>query len=253
MKITDFYNLLDKEYPFELSKKLCDDKNFYDNSGILVETNEEITGAVFCLDLTKSAVDFAKEKGCNLIVTHHPVIYSPIKKIDGALLYAIQNEMGIISAHLNLDVAKRGIDYYFAKGLGAKDCKILTELGSKCGYGRIFEVDKTFSEIIEKAETEFATKVIAYGDKDKIIKKVASFCGAGFEEGFSSIKADLICSSDEKHHIILELVESGKCVLCFTHYATENYGFMKLYEDFLENKAIKNKMNLYYFCNEKMF
>ncbi len=252
MKITEFYNLLDKEYPFELSKKLCEKEGLYDNSGILVSIDEEITGALFCLDLTFSAVDFAKEKGCNLIVTHHPVIYSPIKSVSGVLLYAIQSGVGVISMHLNADVAKYGVDYYFAKGLGAKNAKILTDLGSKCGYGRVFETNQTLGEIANFAEKEFQTKVITYGNFDKKIKSVASFCGAGFEEGMASVEADLICSADPKHHIILELLESGKCVICFTHYATENYGFMKLYADFLENKAIKNKLNLYYFCDERL-
>ena len=84
-------------------------------------------------------------------------------------------------------------------------------------------------------EKEFSTKrIVSYGEKDRKIQRVASFCGAGVDE--SSIiwaakeGADAIVSADFKHHLISMAVEMGLSVIALTHYASENYGFEKFYQ-----------------------
>lgn len=69
-------------------------------------------------------------------------------------------------------------------------------------------------------------KLVVYGDPDRRIEKVASFCGAGGDEAAEhKDAADVFVTSDAPHHVIREIVENGKALLLLPHYAAENYGF----------------------------
>lgn len=245
MKLQEIYNILCEIAPMSLSDEFCKVFNAYDNSGIIAETDGEITTAVFALDLTKRSAEFAKAAGAELIVTHHPAIYYPVKKVDGALLEAVRAGMGIISMHLNFDSAERGIDYYLAKAIGAKNCAVLRTLGSG-GYGRLFELGLPLGEIYSRIENELSTKKSRlYGDRERVIKTAASFCGAGFDAELSK-NADLIVSSDIRHHELKWALDEGKAVIDVTHYASENYGLNAIYRDLLNDERLKNLKLLYF-------
>ena len=80
MKLCEFYKIANELAPKTLSDEYCEKYDAYDNSGVLIDVGEEITGVLFSLDLTFAAIEEAIEKKANLIVTHHPAIYG---KIDG--------------------------------------------------------------------------------------------------------------------------------------------------------------------------
>lgn len=249
MTITEFYDKIQKYAPIELSEKLCKKDGLYDNSGIIINAGEkEFTGAAFMLDLTLSGVEFADRNGCNLIVTHHPAIYSPIKSVDAnsAIGKCIALGITVASMHLNLDCACRGTDYYFAKGLGGDNQLIAEDFGKKTGYGRLFAIKKSkLGELKERYKAEFNTERLeVYGNAERDINKIASFCGAGLDDGAiaaaEDFGADLIVSADVKHHDLLAATEKGFAVMNFTHYASENYGMKKICETFAkENKDEK--------------
>lgn len=248
MKINEVFKILNEYAPIDLSNKFVEKINGYDNSGIIVDTTDDITGVIFTLDLTKNSVDLAIKNNCNLIFTHHPAIYGGVTNLknEDALLYAIKNNIAIISFHLNLDVCKNGIDYNLAKGLGAKKQEILISLGSDVGYGRTFIVDKTLEEIVETYKQEFSSnKVMVYGNLDEKVHKMATFCGAGLDESELDLASDsdLVLSADIKHHIILKALESGKKLIEVTHYSSEVYGFNKFYE------SVKDKLEIFSLIN----
>jgi putative NIF3 family GTP cyclohydrolase 1 type 2 len=81
VKLSEIYKLADEIAPKALSDEYCRVYGAYDNSGLLVEAGEEIQGILFSLDLTNAAIDEAIEKGCNLIITHHPAIYGKIGNV----------------------------------------------------------------------------------------------------------------------------------------------------------------------------
>ena len=252
MNCKEIFEKLCEYAPLKLSDDIVQLENGYDNSGVISGNIGEIENALVCLDLTKDSVDAALRNGCNLIVTHHPAIYKPIKNINenSPLAICMRNNVAVISMHLNLDCAEFGIDYYFARGLGGKNIRILEKLGDNVGYGRCFDLDeKTPEQIINDYKNIFDTdKVAFYGDKDKIIRSVASFCGAGLGE--NEIKAalscgvDMVASADIPHHILLSAIESGLTVLSCTHYATENYGMKKFAE--YADKTFKNLKILFF-------
>lgn len=246
MKLEEIYKILNDFAPVTLSDELCKVDNGYDNSGIMCSTDADINTVVFALDLSNKCVDFAKKINADLIVTHHPAIFTPIKKVDGALKNAINLGLGVISMHLNFDVCENGIDYHLAKTLGANNERLLIKLSSG-GYGRIFSVNKTLGEMDSEIRNAFSTdKVLCYGDKNKKIKKVASFCGAGLDDNNVNTDCDLLVSGDIKHHLILRALDSGKCVINLSHYACENYGLKRIYGDLLNNSPLKN-LKTYYF------
>lgn len=226
--------------PVALSDELCARYNHYDNSGVLVENEGEITGVLFSLDFTPAAAEEAVKRGCNLIVTHHPAIYHGQKRItpsndliSRALVTCIKNGIGVISMHLNFDSAEEGIDYFLMKGLGGTQAEIMDKL-SVGGYGRLYEIPEIkFSDFVKKIGKTFNTKrIFAYGDPTRRIKKVASFCGAGADESAGGFAieggADVIVSADFAHHMITGLYYNGVNVVQMTHYASEVYGFTRM-------------------------
>lgn len=249
MKLSEIYRVIEGLAPKAISDEYCKTYGAYDNSGLLVEADEEITGVLFSLDLTNAAIDEAIEKGCNLIHTHHPVIYGKIDHIctsdegllGGKLVRCLRHGISLVSTHLNLDMAKGGIDESLMEGIckttgaGMRSPTIMQPVGES-GYGRVYDVAPlTLDELTAGIKKEFSTERVAvYGDGKKTVARVASFCGAGGDERAVAFAkrngADVIVSADFKHHVITYAVETGLSVIALTHYASENYGFEKYYE-----------------------
>ena len=105
----------------------------YDNSGIQIgDVNQPATGALLCLDVTEEVVDEAIDAGFNLIISHHPLLFRPLKSITGknhierSLIKACKNDIIIYSAHTNLDNAVGGINFQLAELFGLEDVRILS-------------------------------------------------------------------------------------------------------------------------------
>ena len=241
-KVKDFLSKLEEIAPLVYSDMQVK-QGAYDNSGIIANNGSDVKSVLFSLDLSKSAIDKAIEIGADLIVTHHPAIYTPIASLtfDGEnknLIRAIGNNINVISMHLNLDVAPQGIDLQLAKALGGTDLSCLQGLGvsDDVGYGKAFNVkEQTLKEYVAYIKDKLNTqKVIAYGD-NKVIS-VASFCGGGASIAVQMLKdgilknVDTIISSDLSHHHIYAILESGKNAIIIPHYVAENYGFNKFFE-----------------------
>jgi len=104
----------------------------YDNSGLIVGNgNDETTGVLICLDCIEEIVDEAIATNCNMIVAHHPIVFSGIKKFNGknyierTVMKAIKNNIAIYAVHTNLDNVKNGVSFKIAEKIGLKNCKIL--------------------------------------------------------------------------------------------------------------------------------
>jgi dinuclear metal center YbgI/SA1388 family protein len=105
----------------------------YDNSGLLVgDPGQAITGVLFCLDSTEAIIDEALAKGCNLVVAHHPIIFSGLKRITGknyierTVMMAIRNDIAIYAIHTNLDNVQHGVNMKIAEKLGLSNLRVLS-------------------------------------------------------------------------------------------------------------------------------
>ena len=261
MKLSEIYKIADAIAPKALSDEMCQNYGWYDNSGILVNTDEEIDSILFSLDLTMAAVDEAIARGVKLIITHHPAIYGKISRIDyedsamlgTKLIKCIKNGISVIAMHLNLDAAADGIDESLMQGVllsaGEKDIEGVQLIAkqvalSNGAYGRVYDLSGvTLKTLAEGMKKTFATEKLAvYGEENKKVNRVASFCGSGADEGSVAFAvrngADVMISSDYKHHVLALALEVGLSVITLTHYASEEYGFKKYYEKIRQQVGI---------------
>ena len=247
MRVNEFYQIADALAPKALSDEYCTRYGAYDNSGVLIDTGDKITGILCSLDLSHGAIDKALQTGANLILTHHPAIYGKIADIKAdeylgeKIIKCVKNGVSVVAMHLNLDCANGGVDECLAQGVcrsagGAQPvCEIMHSL-STGGYGRAYDIESiALSQLVENIKKTFTTsRVLVYGNERKTVKRVASFCGSGADEqaiAFAvSQGADIVVSSDFKHHIIQLAIEKGLGVIALTHYASECYGFEKYYQ-----------------------
>ena len=241
MKLADVYAVIDGAYPKKLSDVYVKNFGAHDNSGVLIDTGDDITGMVFSLDLSGGAIAAAKARGANLIVTHHPAIFFPVSALNvqdasGArLVSCLRAGICVISMHLNLDFAPEGTDYHLAKGIGGQDVSDTYENIDGGAYGRVYDVRRqSFADFCAHVSKEFHTgRLLSYGAEGEI-SRAASFCGAGVDGGAIRFAkehgADVIVSSDVKHNYICDILESGMRLVVLTHYASENYGFKKIYQ-----------------------
>jgi dinuclear metal center YbgI/SA1388 family protein len=105
----------------------------FDNAGVQVgDVRQEASGALLCLDVTEAVVDEAIAKGCNLIISHHPLAFKPFKSLTGhtyierCLMKACKYDLVVYAAHTNLDNAQGGVNYRLAEMLGLRNVHILS-------------------------------------------------------------------------------------------------------------------------------
>ncbi len=264
MKSNELFLLAERFAPIRYSEEFCSRYGAYDNSGLLVDCGNDVKKAVFSLDLSCGAVEYAEKIGAGAIVTHHPAIYAKLSSLraddpsSGAVLAAARAGISVISMHLNLDAAEGGIDESLAEGIRKAAAKahgatadetekterkaetaekiMYTFSCGKGGYGRVYDVTETSAGRLKEAfDEEFSAKhTLLFGKENKAVRRAASFCGAGADEeaiGFAAENgADLIVSSDFKHHILKSATERGMAVIAPTHYASEAYGFYRFYQ-----------------------
>lgn len=255
--LKEFFSVLDEYAPLKFSQAMIE-RGCHDNSGILINCNDCVKNVTFSLDLSKYVVEQAIKNGSDTIVTHHPAIYQPIKdlSVDGAtapVLLSAMNGLNVISMHLNLDVAKTGIDYCLANAVGKNNVKILETIEDGIGYGREFVLDTTVSELSKALSEKLKTDKIIYYGSGKV-NKVATFCGGGSSSALELVltnktNADTIVTSDVPHHVIKEMVERDKNIIIIPHYVAEEVGFNKFYCE-IKNK-LSEKINAYYIDDKR--
>ena len=164
----------------------------YDNAGLQVGLTEaEVSGALLCLDVTEDIVDEAVKLGCNLIVSHHPLLFRPLRQIIGAddvqrtVVKAIKNDITIISMHTNMDNAPGGVNYKMAEKMGLTDLAQLAprQVGALTAasgvVGMLPEAMKA-SDFIQTLKEAFQVEcVMANKLLERPVRRVAICGGAG--------------------------------------------------------------------------
>lgn len=248
MKIKDVIKFLEERFPLSLQED-------WDNSGLQIGNIEnDLTNIMISLDLDEQTIQKAKEKSCNLIINHHPFLFSSIKSIDlnkgnGKIIKdLIKNDITVFAMHTNLDIGKGGVNDNLAKLLELRDISNLDTNNenpmARFGYkDEITAYD--FSKYIK--EKLNCKGLILYGNKDKKIEKVALCGGAGSDFINDAIKkgCDLIVTSDVKYH---EAIDNCKKINIVDpgHFASENH-IIYMIKDLLE----KNFATGIYTCAKK--
>lgn len=229
LELRDIEEFLNRLAPPSLAEE-------WDPVGLQVgNRSEEIHGLLVALDVTEAALWEAVEHDCNLLVTHHPLFFKPLKRLDDstpATRYArLAAQMGvsILSFHTNLDAANRGLNDDLARKLGLRGIKALIEPRDrrhpKAGLGRIGTVAPTkLKSWIPKAAKALGLEHLRYvGDPEHRLRRIAVMTGSGggyFSEA-KSAGADLLVTGDVKYHDALDAVAEGIALVDIGHFAGE--------------------------------
>ena len=219
MTVNDIYTFLNDKYDFSSALS-------YDNVGHLVGSlNNTVTGIVVCLDCTDDAVNMAVEKGANLIVSHHPVIFDPLKSVtDESLVYRlIRNDVSVISVHTNLDQADGGVNDALCLALELQEVEKVTD--SEGFFYRVGELDEPISA--EEFANSVANKLnlrVKYVGENNAVKRVAVCSGSGGSMlgDVAKLGVDAYVTADVKHDVFLDAHELGLVLIDAGHFETED-------------------------------
>ncbi len=212
--VKNIYDYINSIAPFDTQEE-------WDNAGFLIgEFRKEVKKAVLCLDVTKAVAEYAKDVEADLIISHHPVIFNGIKNVKkGSAVYTcIENDIAVISAHTNFDLAESGINYNLAMRLGLNDIKQID--GSFLAVGNL-DYEMSIDDFAQFVSDTLDVSGLRYTDTEKPVKTIA--VGGGACEEYIELavqNADCFVTGDMKYHAMLECAENS--------YETEHDSFIML-------------------------
>ena len=218
----------------------------WDNVGLLVgDKDKEIKKVLIALDNDERVTGEAISLSADMIITHHPIMFSPINRLTESnaeqrmLRRLCENGICHYAAHTNMDCALGGLNDYLASKLGIEDVSVVEETVDGAGFGRMGRVaETTLSAMIELCEEKLALDSVRYvGDLDRKICKVAVNSGSGSDiiGKCAELGIDLLVTGDLKYTPAREAYDLGIAVIDAGHYGTEVI-FTKLMKDYLEKK-----------------
>lgn len=222
--VTHIYDAIDRLAPFWLTMD-------FDNTGILVgDRNREIACALLALDCTPAVVEQARQLGAQLIVTHHPVIFHPLKQVneDAVVYQLIRSDIAVISAHTNLDIAQGGVNDALASAIGLRDCRGLELLNEQTGawLGRIGTLPEPLSPEAFAAHIKACLNAssVKFAAAPRAIHTVALCSGSGADclDAAISAGADALLTSEVKQHEYLAAAAAGISIFDAGHFDTED-------------------------------
>ena len=225
MTVQEIYGLIDRFAPFETQAE-------FDNSGFLIgRRNQEVSGILFALDLTQPVIDEAVLHKVSLIITHHPLMFTPLRVLtdddyEGRLIRRlVQEDISFIAAHTNLDQAPGGINDVLASCCGLSE--VSGEQFFRCGILKEPVSAMDFAGLLSE---RLHTVVRLMGNPCKLIRKAGLCSGGGSEEWTMAVQSccDAFISGEIKHHHALAMADQGLAAFECGHFATEEPGIRAL-------------------------
>ena len=259
MKIRDVIAPIEEFAPLSLQES-------YDNSGLVVgRLDDELQGGVLlAVDVTEEVVAEAIEKGCGLIITHHPIIFHPLKRFNSSSVVercvemAIRNNIALYACHTNLDSTINGMSWRVGEMLGLQNMEILQPTSEQSGFGVVGELAQGVSEeaFLAKVQEVFSVKALRHSALlGREVKRVAICTGAGaslMKEARNS-KCDIYLTADLKyndfytpdsHFVVVDMghFESEFCVIAILFDVLS-----KIFINFALHKSAQSKNPVHYF------
>ena len=198
----------------------------FDNVGLLIgDKSAEVSRALLTLDITAETVDEAAALGCELIISHHPVIFQPLKRIntrDAAYMLANRG-ISAVCMHTNLDLSEEfGVNTALADALGVKNLR-RSAVGECLFIGELEEKTDILS-FAQSAKAALGCEGLRYTDAKTAVKTVAVSSGAGGSEIFAAAEegADVLVTGEIKHHEINAANALGVDVIDAGHFKSED-------------------------------
>ncbi len=221
LTIGQLASYLDEKIPKSLSEP-------WDNDGRMVipDINAEVTRVLCALDCTSVAIEKAKKLGCNVIVTHHPLIFKgvssvlPTDSVGKRIIECIKSGIAVLSYHTRLDIMEGGVNDTLAGCIAVENTQAFVP------YGRIGDVkEQSFEEYASFVAQNLKLKESEIGlvkATDKV-KRVALVSGSGKDDITAALNAgaDTFVTGEVMHNHMIDCKELGLNLICGTHYATE--------------------------------
>ena len=162
----------------------------YDNAGLVVgRADDELRGGVLlAVDVTEEVVREAVEKGCGLIITHHPIIFHPLKRLNSASVVercveeAIRHDIALYACHTNLDATPGGTSWRVGEILGLSDMRVLASEDGVTGFGVVGTLaePQPLDRVLAELRRLFGVPVVRHSKPiDRLISRVAVCTGSG--------------------------------------------------------------------------
>ena len=217
----------------------------WDNVGLLVgDEDAEIESIYIALDAGSEEIDAAAELGADMLLTHHPMIFTPVKRVvkedfvGSRIMKLIKSDMAYVAMHTNFDIM--GMADAAADELGLKHAEVLQLVFeddiAKAGFGRVGELPEAMclDALAEKVKRAFdIPNVRIFGQGDMNVSRVAILPGSGKSGIDDAIQggAQVYITGDIDHHSGLDALEKGLCIIDAGHYGVEKLfiAYMKNY------------------------
>lgn len=239
--VNDIYSYIDSFAPFNTALD-------YDNVGMLVGNSKAVVKNVLvALDITADVIKEAERLGADLIISHHPVIFRPLKSVNSnSIPYMLaQRNINAICAHTNLDVSPQGVNLCLAKALGLENIYVHSE-GVAVGDVKA-DTAYTSEQLAKLVKESLNCNGVRYTNIKNKITRVAVGGGAGGEYIYlaKELGANAYVTGEIKHNYILESHDINITVVDAGHYRTEDvvidYLVNRLSEQFPKVSFTKSK------------
>lgn len=222
MTVKELYEYLNKRIPSALS---CE----WDNDGLMCcpKSDREVKKVLVTLDISAEAVKHAMKNGCDVILSHHPLVFKPLKSLSydngvaSRLIKLVQNGISAMSFHTRLDVLPGGVNDALSKKLGLCDVEPFGEDGVM--MGRVGYVEETtLDEFAKTVKNALGAPAVFYNGQLPV-RKVAVLGGGG-EDFIGAAKkcgADTFVSGNIGYHIMADAKENDVNLIEAGHYFTE--------------------------------
>jgi dinuclear metal center YbgI/SA1388 family protein len=230
--VQNVYELLDEKAPFSTQMS-------FDNAGFLVgDRNQIVEKVLVALDITEEVVEEAQSLGCQLIVSHHPVIFHPLKQMTTddptarVVRALVKNDISAICAHTNLDLAAGGVNDCLAQACGLTDLTLLAVEGTNpdgtpLGCGRVGVRTAgacSLTDYLVEVKASLQPNGLRFVDAGKPVYRVAVGGGACADYMDDAIRqgCDTFVTSDVKYNGFLDAKDKGINLIDAGHFPTEN-------------------------------
>jgi dinuclear metal center YbgI/SA1388 family protein len=259
MKIREIIAPIEEFAPLSLQES-------YDNAGLVVGClDDELQGGVLlAVDVTEAVIEEAVAKGCGLIITHHPIIFHPLKRLNSASVVercvemAIRNNIALYACHTNLDSAPNGMSWRVGEMLGLCDMKVLQPTAEGAGFGVVgtLAVGESEESFLRKVQSIFGVKALRHSALlGHDVRRVAICTGAGaslMSEARASgcdiyLTADLKYNdfyTPDSHFVVVDMghFESEFCAIAILFDILS-----KIFINFALHKSAQSQNPVYYF------
>lgn len=202
----------------------------YDNVGLLTgDPGTVITGAAACLDITEDIINEASVKNANLIISHHPVIFQPVKRImsDSLVYKLIRNDISAIALHTNFDMSEGGVNDALLELLGWESSGVLEQTQpTGLGMGAVVDLPLGFTAkaLAEHCKKSLDLESVKYCEGEvQAITRIGVCSGSGGDllQKAKALGCQALVTGDVKHSVWIEAQNTGMALIDAGHYGTE--------------------------------